>query len=214
MAIFALERTSRTIDGLPPLDGQTMARCPNGVTSPPKCGPGTAAACPSSTRSRRNSSTWPQVTASSCCHCPPRSSTPARASPTATLATSRPTRCAWRGTPPGAAGSSRTSPPSPRATRQWPAGPRLTLRAADASLDLGSGQDPAGAAGPFPVRPDPLLPEDRPFPDKLQGPSGTCTLAAWDGLAPDYLAVTVHGWHASVGSGQHGSGIGSIWRTT
>ena len=63
-----------------------------------------AAARPSSAQSRRNSSTWPPVTASSCCRCPPRSSTPAPASPTATSATSRPTRCAWPGTPPGAAG--------------------------------------------------------------------------------------------------------------
>ena len=34
-----------------------------------------AAAHPSSAPSRRNSSTWPQVMASSCCRCPPRSST-------------------------------------------------------------------------------------------------------------------------------------------
>src|SRR3984885_15159122 len=105
------------------ISSKPPARYPNGVTSPPKCGPGTAPACPSSARSRRNSSTWPQDTASSCCRCPPQFSTPAPALPTATSATSRSIRCAWPGTPPGAAGSSRTSPPSPPTTRPSPAGP-------------------------------------------------------------------------------------------
>ena len=100
------------------ISSKTPTRCPNGGTSPPKCGPA-AAACPSSARSRRNSSTWPQATASSFCRCPPRSSTPAPASPTATSATSRSTRSAWPGTPPGAASSSRTSPPSPQTTRPY-----------------------------------------------------------------------------------------------
>jgi DNA-binding transcriptional LysR family regulator len=55
--------------------------CLNGATSPPRCGPGTAPASRLSAQSRRNSSTWPPVTASSCYRCRPRCSTPVPASP-------------------------------------------------------------------------------------------------------------------------------------
>jgi hypothetical protein len=44
------------------ISSKIPARCPNGMTSPPKCGPGAVAARPSSARSRRNSSSWPRVT--------------------------------------------------------------------------------------------------------------------------------------------------------